>query len=191
LAHDEFAAARVLVLRHPADVECLRPLVWIGEWKTWPAKQAAGLGMAAIVEELAACCRRNGIRKVLSDQREAASLAAMFERSNPRLRFHSIPWTQQSKAEAVAALRDLMGTKRLHIEEHAKAKEQLLNYREKKLASGGFRYQGGTRFDDMAACVLTFGAAWSAPEPVLRSSPAYRHSTRTVISHDDRQVGCA
>lgn len=131
-------------------------LVAVSEIHSWDGRQLGAIRMDGIVDELADVAKRAGAKLVVSDQREDASLEALFRRRG--LRFQSYHWSNASKAEAVTLLRRMMAEKSLVICHDSETKAQLHNYAEHRTKTG-FSYRGRGRHDDRAAVLLTLAHA--------------------------------
>ena len=95
------------------------------------------------------------------------------------------PWGNANKATSVGTLQRLMREGRLAICPDPKTREQLLNYAEKRLPSGGFTYSGATPYDDRAQAIITLGIAIN--RGMVAGTEAWVTSERTEIptSWDD------
>ena len=127
-----------------------------------------------IVDRLVAIARREGVRQVHADQREALMLSSAFERAG--LRYHSHDWTGQSKPLAVEAVRRWLREGTLWLPTSGKGdalKRELLQFEERLTPAGQFTFRGrGTTHDDYVALLLT--CALADADPGLPFSPYRR-----------------
>lgn len=121
-----------------------------------------------IVAQLATLCRRNGIRDIHGDQREAYTLSSMFSRRG--LRYHVHDWTSASKPPAVAQLRRLVAEHRLALPQHPTLKRELHSFEERITPSGQLTFGArGSGHDDYVSCLVTMCMADLSGS--LRDSP--------------------
>ena len=121
-----------------------------------PAELGAGgasnpLSMAAVVDQVARNARRDGVRTVYGDQREEASLRAMFRERG--LHFRPFTWSEPSKEDAMQLLRRLMRERRVILPEHDGLRTELQTMQARLMPSGREKYE--THGLDFASCLIT------------------------------------
>jgi hypothetical protein len=121
--------------------------------------------MQSIVDRIAAACKEAEARQVFGDQREAASLECMFPAAG--VSFTSYAWSEPSKDEAMQLLRRLLRERKLHIEEHAKLKAEMLACKAHLMPSGRVKY--ATNGLDFLSALVTLMHAATADE--IKSEP--------------------
>ncbi|MEO7032510.1 MAG: hypothetical protein ABI548_01660 [Polyangiaceae bacterium] len=131
-----------------------RKLLSIYRVEGWTGDVVRSLGMEVIVGQIAQVARELGIQQVVSDQRGAPYLSALFKPHH--LRFRSFPWTMPRKHESVILLRALMRDGQLLIAEHTEMQRQLLRYK-RRIVGGNFKYGTPRERDDFAALLVTLG----------------------------------
>jgi hypothetical protein len=141
---------------------------------------ANGYSANQIVDEMVALCQEEGIRHVVSDQREDFTLEAAFRQRG--LYFKSLAWTNANKGQAVAWVSRLLRERRLGLVRHEKMRAELLNFKERLQPNGVITYEG-RRSDDFVAILLT--AALSDMAGLLNGSPNRIPSTRETFGPGD------
>jgi hypothetical protein len=126
----------------------------------WDDEQQRGLTMQAVVDHLAERCRELGTQFVFGDQRESASLAALFAQHQIELK--SFAWSEPSKDAAVVTVRRWMREGKLALCEHDQLKHELLTTRAKLTPGGRVIYL--TNGKDYASCLVTLAHAQNAGE---------------------------
>jgi hypothetical protein len=122
--------------------------------------------MASIVEAIAADCGSYGAKHVFGDQREAASLESLFCQQS--LGFTSFAWSEPSKDEAFQLLRRLLRERKLHIEDHATLKKEMLAIKAHLLPSGRTKY--ATNGLDFVSALVTLIHAILAGDVLVEST---------------------
>jgi hypothetical protein len=133
------------------------------------------------VDRIAAFARRHGAKRVYADQKEQYAFASYFkERGLPYI-VHA--WTEQSKTDAVEALRGRMRDRLIVFPEHKKLRQQLLRFEEKFSKTGRLVY-AGRGYDDYAALALTAVMAADVGKK-LRKPPSGAHigATGAQVTH--------
>jgi hypothetical protein len=126
----------------------------------WDDAQQRGITMNTVVDRLADRCDALGTSIVFGDQRESASLAALFEKRGIELK--SYAWSEPSKDAAIVTLRRWMREGKLALCEHDKLKRELLGLRARLLPSGRVHYLSNGV--DYASCLITLAHAQNAGE---------------------------
>lgn len=132
--------------------------VHVHEINGWSDDQLRGLRMTEVVDTLAARAKENGIHEIFGDQREEASLTAMFAERG--IHFRSLPWSEPSKDDAVMTLRRLMRDHQLTITEHPRMRSELMSMKAKLQPSGRVKYLSNGL--DFVSCLITLGHAINA-----------------------------
>ncbi len=123
----------------------------VDEVDGWDGDELRGVEMDEIVERISARAKDWGANEVFGDQREEASLRALF--ANEGVRFTSYAWTEQSKDDAVMRLRRLMREGMLCLVEHPTLRRELTTMKARLLPSGRTRYE--TNGLDFASALIT------------------------------------
>lgn len=123
----------------------------VGDLGGWEGAELRRVSMHGIVGAIAERCDEWETRTVYGDQREEASLGALF--SEHDIGLTSIAWTEQSKDDAVMILRRLMREGKLCLIEHATLKRELGSMKARLLPSGRIRYE--TNGLDYASALIT------------------------------------
>jgi hypothetical protein len=143
------------------------------------ARDVQDIGIDEVVRRIAAACKQARVTSVFGDQRESLSLQASFQRAG--LRFTEFPWTQPSKARAVARLRRLLLEGRLILPPWAPLKRELLAFEERTDSSGMINFSG--HCGDHLATLLTACLADEArrlPGSDMRPAPENINPNRFV-----------
>ncbi len=133
-----------------------------GLW-SWPGPKVREMGMLRVVNEMTRILVSCGIDTLLSDQRGAPYLAALF--SERRIKFRSFAMTSPSKHEGATIIRSLLRDRELSIAADlpcsAECRKQMAQYKRITQPGGAFKYSGGTRsaVDDWPAALVTLGVA--------------------------------
>ncbi|HEX4335770.1 MAG TPA: hypothetical protein VH062_07635 [Polyangiaceae bacterium] len=117
----------------------------------WSGDQLRDVNMTTIVDEIARVARQIGATTIFADQREEASLRAMF--GERELAFRSFAWTETSKDTAVMTLRRLMRERRVAIRVHPQMRRELLGLKARLMPSGRTKYL--TNGIDHASALIT------------------------------------
>jgi hypothetical protein len=107
--------------------------------------------MTEIVKGIARQCAELGCHTVFGDQRESASLSALFNAEG--LAFTSYAWSETSKDAAFQTLRRLLRDRKISILNHEKTISQLRNVKAHLRPSGRTNY--ATNGLDYASAVIT------------------------------------
>lgn len=94
--------------------------------------------MEDVVRKIANECASDGIKHVYGDQRESASLQSLFLQQS--IQFTSYAWTDASKDAAFQLLRRLLRERKIHIENHAQLRKQMLECKAHLMPSGRIKY---------------------------------------------------
>lgn len=154
--------------------EPLSPMLRLESIEGVDGRELGTTTMDAIVRRIARAAADHEAHDLVGDQRESASLEAMFRQQCSEdwwCRYSAIPWTTESKTSAMLELRRLLREGGLSIEGHDQMRAQLLGLEERLLPSGQWSY-GGRRgaHDDYAALVLT--ACMASLAGKLRGAPS-------------------
>jgi hypothetical protein len=144
--------------------------------------------MTDLVRELVVYCRGAGIRNVFADDRESASLQALFNES--WLAYRPYKLSGPSKQAAVETAHRLMREHTLSIAEDTVMRRQLHEYSAKLTATGHIQFAGRGPHDDRAAAIITLMhtlndselmASPYSPTPILPgfTPPNYRTELTT------------
>jgi hypothetical protein len=117
----------------------------------WQGEELRSVSMQSIVEVIAGKAREIGTLEIYGDQREEASLRALFDQQGVYLR--SFAWSEPSKDEAMQLLRRLMRERKVVLVGHDKLKRELRNMKARLLPSGRIRYE--TNGLDYASALIT------------------------------------
>ena len=124
--------------------------------KAFEGERLRHVSMATVVDTIAADARRIGSLYVLGDQREEASLRALFRQKS--INFRSYAWTEPSKDAAFQLLRRVLKEHKLHIVEHAVLRRQMLECKAHLRPSGRTHY-ATNGLDYLSALVTLMHAA--------------------------------
>jgi hypothetical protein len=132
----------------------------VGEANGWESDQLREVSMHDIVRDISLAAGRWGTSGVFGDQREEASLRALF--SEHEISLTSYAWSESSKDEAVMALRRLMRERKLFLPLHQKLRSELATMKARLMPSGRVRYE--TNGLDYASALITLMHAFVAGE---------------------------
>ena len=107
--------------------------------------------MLQVVDRIAEGCAQIRARTVFADQREEASLTALF--GEKQLNFHSFAWSESSKDAAFQTFRRLLRERKIHFEPHATLQKEMLGCKAHLLPSGRVKY--ATNGLDYLSAVVT------------------------------------
>ena len=144
--------------------------VEVQDVRGWRGGASAPVSHAAILDEVAATAKSMEA-PVLLDQWASEPIAQGLEARGCRVIRRA--WTNESKAEAVAVLRQLLHASKLSIPRHAALVGELVSYEQRLLPSGKARYSAPPgAHDDHATALLALchhlkaGAdPWAGPLP--------------------------
>jgi hypothetical protein len=124
----------------------------IKECGSWNSTDLKGLSMTDIVNALTARCLRWNTYTIFGDQREDASLKAMFAAKS--IRFISYDWTAESKENAFQLLRRLLRERKVCImTDHPSLKSELVKLKARLGSNGRTTY--ALNGQDHASCIVT------------------------------------
>jgi hypothetical protein len=138
----------------PGTPPTLEPALRFWGIKRWTGKFFGTVSARDIVRDLASHAKSHGAFRVVSDQREALTLQALFQDNG--MRFHQFAWSNPSKVAAVERLRRLMADRQIVLPDDETLRRELLGYEERITPSGSITY-GGRRgvHDDAVSCVIS------------------------------------
>jgi hypothetical protein len=134
----------------------------------WDDEQQRGLSMQAVVDHLAERCKVLGTQYVYGDQRESASLAALF--AQHRIELKSFAWSEPSKDAAVVTVRRWMREGKLALCDHEQLKRELLTMRARLTPGGRVIYLANGK--DYASALITLAHAQNEGELVMGTGNA-------------------
>lgn len=134
----------------------------------WDDEQQRGLSMQAVVDHLAERCAALGTQYVYGDQRESASLAALFAQYNIALK--AFAWSEPSKDAAVVTVRRWMREGKLALCDHDQLKRELLTMRARLTPGGRVIYLANGK--DYASALITLAHAQNEGELVMGTGNA-------------------
>lgn len=157
----------------------------IGNFHQIKGKFGQQIDFDSIVTQMVITAQSAGCRLAFGDQFNSFALSGAFSRH--RVQFTSIPWTQQSKTDAMATVRRWFRDQTIAIEPGNLASElrsEIGSLEEKILPSGGSSF-GARRgaHDDLAALII--GAAMVEQADQGRGSPLGMQRTKHIILHEE------
>jgi len=123
----------------------------IAEVRGFEGAELRDISMRDVVRTIAGRAHARGVQVIYGDQREDASLTAMFAEEN--VAFDPIPWTDVSKDDAFQALRRLMRERKLLLPADEKLLKQCRNVKARLLPSGRTKYE--TNGKDYLSALVT------------------------------------
>jgi hypothetical protein len=123
----------------------------IAEVRGFEGEELRSVSMRDVVRTIAGRAHELGVGVIYGDQREDASLTAMFAEEN--MAFDPIPWTDVSKDDAFQALRRLMRERKLLLPVNEKLLRQCRNVKARLLPSGRTKYE--TNGKDYLSALVT------------------------------------
>ncbi len=127
----------------------------ITDVKSFAGPAMRKMSMEAVVAAVAADASAIGTATVYGDQREAASLTALFHQKNISL--VTFAWSEPSKQSAFSMMRAALRNKKVSICEHAQLQKQMLACQSRLLPSGALQYRTNS-LDYLSAVVTLFHA---------------------------------
>lgn len=122
------------------------------------------------VRRIARVFQQYGVHHVIGDHYEQFFAASEFKRHG--LRYHPVPWTSQSKFEAITRLKRLFAEDLIVLPERETLRKELLSYAEKVSATGNVTWSArGAGHDDEVSLLISL--AHGEMENLVPGAPSH------------------